>query len=466
MPYEPTGSAQDAVNADLDSRVEALASRVETLEAEEEQPVVDLTPRVEAVESSVTLLGSSLETLSTRQASDDSAQGVALAALATRVQNLETVGGSVGSAWPGYVSLRDPIFTGANDTERMRNALTVLAADTAGRRRVLILPPGTELAPGTSPFKAFSGLSIVGGIVPETEFSENCRVRITGAAPSGVFYLPTGDTRAFTIANIGFEGPGSSQICRFLVPPTAESGLPDGRLCYSLWHGLSFDNFTQVLNKRFLGFVWSGSGYCNNSTETPIITRGSDYSLWEGNKYFLDSPNLADDEYLLHIQSGNKVAIGSVFVTGDGPTPVRVSGGQMVRIHNLEMEAEGIPRKTAGAGYFQSGGNVVLDNAWFFRTMYNQASTGRGDNGVVHVAGGSLRMNNATFGEYNTTPEKPGGHTENHIYASGSSKVWAQTPLPWNMQDNSGTGGLNGARALQVAKAGTAQIFAANYTAL
>jgi hypothetical protein len=297
--------------------------------------------------------------------------------------------------------------------------------------------------------------------VPETEFSENCRVSVSGGAPNGVFDLPSGDTRAVTIANIGWEGPGSSQVCRF------QGNVDTGRLCYSLWHGLSFDNFTSVINKRFLGFVWSGSGYCNNSTETPITTRGSDYSLWEGNKYYLDSPNLPDTAYLLHIESGNKVSVGSVFVTGDGPTPVRVSGGQMVRIHNLEMEAEGIPRKTAGAGLFVSGGNVVCDNAWFFRTMYNPAGTGRGDNGVVHVEGkGTLRLGNATFGEYNTSPEKPGGHTENHIYAAGSAKVWANAPLPWNMQDGSGTGGLTNARALQVGKAGSGQILTANYTSI
>jgi hypothetical protein len=284
-----------------------------------------------------------------------------------------------------------------------------------------------------------------------------------------VFDMASGDTKDMTIANIGWEGPGSANVCHFM-------GVTDtGRICYSTWDKLSFDNFTTVLRKRLLGFVWSGPGYCNNSSDTPIETTGSDYHLWLGSEFFLDSPNLTDDKYLIHIKSGNKVTVGSVFVTGEGATPVRVSGGQMVRIVNLEMEAAAIPRQVNGAGLLVTGGNVVVDNAWFFRTMVNPTSAalvaaGRNDRGVVHVegAGTCVRLKHATFGEYNTdwSTERPAGYTENHIFAAGSSKVFVEAPLPWNMQANSGVGGTTGSRALQTGKANTGQILAASYTAL
>jgi hypothetical protein len=214
------------------------------------------------------------------------------------------------------------------------------------------------------------------------------------------------------------------------------------------------------MHQRLLGVTWTGMGYCNNSSDTPFRFSGSDYKLFMDG-FYLDSPNLDDTKYLLEIVSGNKAVIGSIFVTGDGPTPVRVSAGQMVRICNMEMEAEGVPRRTAGAGLFVAGGNVVVENAWFFRTMDNPSSTGRGDNGVIHQTGGVLRVMNASFGEYNNSET----HTENHVYSSGG-QTYLYAPLPWNLEANSGTGGTTNARALQTAKAGSGQIFLANHTAL
>lgn len=391
-----------------------------------------------------------------------------ITAVQSRVTALENApGGAAAGMWPGYLSVDQ--FAGADATAKFRAALAYAASASSGRIPAIVLPPGTVLAPGTSPFMLFNGAGVVGGIVPETEFSGRQRVTVSGAAPNGVFDHPN-DTRDIVIANIGWEGPGSSQICRFLADNA-------NRLCYSLFHGVSFDNFTSVLRKRFLGFDWTGTGYCNNSTETPFEFSGSDWKIWMDG-FYLDSPHLADDDYLLHVKSGNKAVIGSVFVTGDGPTPVRVSGGQMVRILNLEMEAEGAPRKTAGAGLFVSGGNVIVDNAWFFRTMSNPAATGRGDAGVIHAEGNGtlLRVKHATFGEYNTNPlapggplnvpERPGGYTENHVYAGGTAKVYLDVASPWNMQAHSGVGGHTNARPLQVQKAGSGQILTSAYTPL
>lgn len=383
------------------------------------------------------------------------AQRTQIASLNARVTNLEN------RPWPGYTSLNE--YAGADATARLRTALSVAAAASDGRKPTIVLPPGTVLAPGTTPFRMFNGASLVGGVLPETEFSLNARVTIAGAAPNGVFDIPEGDTRDMLIANIGWEGPGRSQICRFWGG--------SGRIAYSTFHGLSFDNFTSVLKSRLIGLFWSGPGYCNNSAETPFEFSGSDYKIWTDG-FFLDSPFLKDSDYLLHVKSGNKVLIGSVFVTGDGPTPVRVSGGQMVRLVNLEMEAEGVPRETAGAGLLVTGGNVVVDNAWFFRTMYDPASAdlvaaGRNDRGVVHVSGAGtvLRLNNASFGEYNTTPEKPGGHTENHVFADAGATVYANAPLPTNMQTAAGRGGISGARRFTYGKAPTGVVNLASYDA-
>lgn len=428
-----------------------------------------LAGRTTALESGLDIANSSLDAIATEVSTvsgrtdqaltDNTAQQAAIESLAVRLSTVEGNQAAAAAGWPGTVLLSS--FAGADSTAKLRAALTYVAAQSDGRKPAIILPPGTVLAPGSTPFMLFNGAAILGGTVPETEFSLNSRVQVTGAAPNGVFDHPN-DTRSVVIANIGWEGPGLSQVCRFMADGT-------NRLNYSLFSGVSFDNFTSVLRKRFLGFLWQGSGYCNNSAETPFEFSGSDYKVFMDG-YYLDSPNLADTDYLLHIKSGNKVTVGEVFVTGDGPTPVRVSGGQMVRLRGLETEAEGIPRKTAGASLFVSGGNVIVDNLWSFRTMVNPSATGRGDNGALHVegAGTLVRVKHATFGEYNNdfSTERPGGYTYNHVYAAGSSKVYLDVAQPWNMQANSGTGGTTNARALQVGKAGTAQVFASSYAAL
>lgn len=384
-----------------------------------------------------------------------------------RAANLE---GSSATGFPGYVLLSS--FSGANSTAKMRTALATLAAETSGQRRVLVIESGTTLAPGSTPFQLSNGICIVGGLIETTEFSYQARVTISGSAPNGVFQLKknsgvnpeTGGTnpssgtvtRGVVIANIAWEGPGAASTCDFFQRNFTE------QFAYSIFHGLSFDNFTSVLHQRFLGFGWSGFGYCNNSTDTPFRFSGSDWKVFTDG-YYLDSPNLTDDKYLIEVVSGNKAMIGSVFVTGDGPTPVRVTNGQMVRICNLEMEAEGVPRRTAGAGLLVTGGNVVVDNAWFFRTMTNPTSTalvsaGRTDNGVVHVTGGHVRLSNTTFGEYNVSET----HTENHISCTGG-RVISEHSLVWNLEGNSGLGAIS-ARALTMAKSGSGSIYTADTT--
>jgi hypothetical protein len=396
-----------------------------------------------------------------------------LAALAGRVTTLELGsgggGGGAATAWPGYVLLGD--FSGSDSTAKMRTALATLSAETAGTRRALIIPPGTVLAPGTTPFQLSNGIAIVGGVIPTTEFSYQSRVTISGSCPNGVFQLKknsatnpetgtanpsTGtQTRGVIFANIAWEGNSGAA---FLQENFTE------QLSYSLFHGCSWDNFSYVIHQRMLGVMLTGMGYCNNSTVTPFILSGSDYKFFMDG-YYLDSPNLADDQFLIEIRTGNKAVLGSVFVTGDGPTPVKVTAGQEVVINDMQMEAEGIPRRTAGAGLWVAGGNVTVKSAWFFRTMFNPSSAvlaaaGRTDNGVIHVTGGHLRLGAVTFGEYNTSET----HTENHISCTGGT-VLAEAPLVWNLEGASGTG-LPSLRALATARSGAGAISRSSYTAL
>lgn len=460
-----TGEALAALGTDLDAAeasvtvVEQKVNATQSFANGTSGRVDSLVTSVNAINLTATSAGSTADAAFSQAVTASSrvdAQQSAINGLTTR---LATIEGAQTSGWPGHVLVTS--FAGATTHKKMEAALAYVAAASDGRKPAIILPPGfnlSELPNPEEPLMIPSGAAIIGGVVPQTEFSPNARVTISGAAPNGYFGHGV-DARSITIANIGWEGPGKSQVCRFMAE--------ENKLCYSLFSGVSFDNFTSVLRKRFLGFLWEGMGYTNNCSETPFEFSGSDYKVFMSG-YYLDSPHLKDTDYLLHIKSGNKVTVGEMFITGDGPTPVRVSAGQMVRLRGLEMEAEGVPRKTAGAGLLVTGGNVIVDNAWFFRTMDNP--TALGHQGVIHVQGSGtlVRVKNATFGEYSTnhTTEKPGGYTENHVYAAGSARVYLDCCMVVNMQNASAAGGYAGARPLQVAKTGTAQIHQSTYAAV
>lgn len=379
-----------------------------------------------------------------------------------RAGNLE---GSSSTGFPGYALLSS--FAGADSTAKMRTAMATLAAETSGSRRVLVIEPGTVLAPGSTPFQLSNGIAIVGGVIPTTEFSYQARVTISGACPNGVFQLkknsainpengstnPSSGTRTqgVVIANIGWE-TSSANTTHFFEKNFTEI------LAYSTFHGVSFDGFTTVLHALMLGVIWTGTGYCNNSTDTPFRFAGSDWKLFMDG-FYLDSPNLTDDKFLIDVTSGTKCTIGPIFITGDGPTPVRVVSGWHLRLVNIEMEAQGIPRRTAGAGLLVTGGNVIVESAWFFRSMDNPTSAAllaasRTDNGVVHVTGGHVRLVNCTFGEANNTET----HTENHISCTGG-RVVSEHSMVWNTDSQAIS-----ARALTMAKSGSGSIHTADVT--
>src|SRR5690606_28161827 len=64
------------------------------------------------------------------------------------------------SELPGLVLMSD--YPGADDTARMRAALSAVAAMSPGRRPAILVPPGTMWNTGTSPFQLFDGCQIIG----------------------------------------------------------------------------------------------------------------------------------------------------------------------------------------------------------------------------------------------------------------------------------------------------------------
>lgn len=364
--------------------------------------------------------------------------GTAAAAAVTAALVRPAPAAAAATELPGVVLMSD--YAGADDTEKMRNALTAVAATSQGRRPAIMVPPGTTWATGTSPFQLFDGCQIVGGLAPETEFSYGSRVTCSGSA---VFRLKQGSnarTQGVVIRNLGFEGTASTDW----FEQVADGGAGP-ILAYSILDGISVDGFRTAFVGRMLGVQWTGQFYCNNATTTPFRLWGSDNKLWTDGGY-LDSPNLADTHYLLVAEHLSKTEIGPVFITGDGPTPFRMNNGHHVRLRNLEFEAQGVPRPTAGAGIWHAGGIAAYDNPWLYKLMNNPASPARG---AVHVSGGVCLLNQPVFAEDGTAA------TYAHVYCS-AGEVHLTDPISWNH-----TAGASGrpARTLKYVKEGTGRIF-------
>lgn len=297
---------------------------------------------------------------------------------------------------PGSVSIRD--FAGSNDAQRMEAALGYVAAQT--QKPAVHLPPGTQLdlaqrsvEPG-QPYRLFDGLTVAGTPWLEREFGTKNEVVVSGA-PSVFRLLPGSDSRTVDVSFIGISWRAGAEGVDFIESVTDLRSGP--YLAYSTIRDCGFNLFRRVHWGRHLGVRISGEFYCNNSTETPLYLSGSD------NRYFtdggfLDSPRMQDDAYLLRFGSMSKTYVGPVFITGDGPTPIRVDGGRHIVFNNVQAEAQGQPRATAGAGIYITGGLVTLRDVWVYNVMANPSATGRDDQGMIHVTGGDVLIDGAVFG--------------------------------------------------------------------
>jgi len=322
-------------------------------------------------------------------------------------------GGSGGVSEPGILWVED--MPGADFTAKFRAAVTAATSVVWTVRPVIRW--NTEvvqtLAVGATPIDLEDGIIISGGPINQSEFASSSHAQLTCSATQGVFRLKQGasvQTRDVVLHNISFQLANSSTDLFQQVTDGATGPI----LSYSHFHGISINGGKTHFVGRMLGCHWTGRGYSNNAYDTPFRFWGSDNHLWT-NGFFLDSPNLADTEYLAIFENMTKSTVGIPYITGDGATPVRVNGGRDLRFVRAILEGQNSdvsPRPTPGADLWVAGGLVTLDSPWFFRAMQDPAATGRGDLGVIHQTGGDLTVISPTFAEN-------AGETHNHIYSAG-----------------------------------------------
>jgi hypothetical protein len=316
----------------------------------------------------------------------------------------------VASPAPGgqVVQLRD--FPGGDDRTRLVAAIAFATAQPIPP--TIMLPADTRIDVSAGPITLRNGVRLRGGWTGAREFLRT--VTVTGKGP--MFQLQQGNgvlTRDVTIEGIAFNG---SRSVDFLEPENLGRGPI---LAYSRIRDVAFNGFHTVMWGRMLGVIVDGDSYTNNSVATPWYLSGSDNSLWSGGG-FVDSPNLADTDYLVRFGHMSKTYVGPVFVTGDGPTPVRVDGGRDLVLSGVKAESQGIPRRTAGAGILVTGGLVTLRDVWVYGVLNHASGPGhRGDRGMITVLGGDVLIDGPVFG----APDAGPADGAPVVFAGGRSHV-------------------------------------------
>jgi Major tropism determinant N-terminal domain len=322
--------------------------------------------------------------------------------------------------------------TGADFTAKFRAGVTAHLADPGSILRWDASSTQT-ISLGSTPITIDDGFCLSPGGVSQAEFTPTGQAVLGCTATAGVFQLQQGSsarTRNVRLTNTLFSLSSGTDLFQQVT-----DGATGPILEYSSFEGISVNGGRSVFYGRMLGCRWLGKCYVNNTTDTPFRLWGSDNFLWTDG-LFLDSPNLADTEYLMICENLSKTVIGFPFITGDGPTPVRVNAGRLITFVQAYLEGQdtdSAPRPMAGAALWVAGGAVTLTNPWFFRAMQDPSETGRGDNGTVHVTGGLLTLHTPMFAENGTA------ETHNHIYASGGTVRVVGPPNVHNYEGSSTT---------------------------
>src|SRR6266508_470332 len=106
-------------------------------------------------------------------------------ALALPLAGAAPASGALGTAYVGQERVNVLSYPGASAGEKFRAALA--AYPTPGPGPALVIPPGTTLDAGASPFVVPPHVALIGAEGVETEFGRNCPVnlRATGGRAVG-----------------------------------------------------------------------------------------------------------------------------------------------------------------------------------------------------------------------------------------------------------------------------------------
>lgn len=305
--------------------------------------------------------------------------------------------GPQGPPGPAYVGqTRRSIMDHAGDTPGAKFRAALAEHPTTGAGPALVIPPGTVLDAGATPFTIPPHVSIVGGEGVETEFGRNCPVQLRATGGTAVFKTaPKGTnhngTKGWSMSRLAFLGTGREDV--FAENPADSSG---SYMAYSTLDNVCISGFRRVYAGPMLGVTIKGVTYWNNFADVPLTAGGSDNHLFTDGA-FIDMGGLLsyDDRAklpaILNLGAMSNTDIGAVYATGSPTTAMRLDGGSGGNTtHGIVIEGRNGTgtNPAAGALIRLRGGASHHHSRSFSYAMQNPAATGRDDQAYIDVRGG------------------------------------------------------------------------------
>lgn len=292
-------------------------------------------------------------------------------------------------------------FAGANDQEKLNNALIYAAAQTY-RPAIQFLSKSYTF----SPIHTFDGLRLIGAPGGSSQADRagtpggaSTRISCTG---SGAWLIPTEGSvsgRVYDVSVQGIAFTGNSNLA-WLADPTVS-------LWYCNFRDLTFSSFKTVLgtqaNKLLItGCVFDGFWQINNSYDGAITVGGSDCIMFSDGIMLDSAPAyVGSNQYHFRAQYLAKSSIGGagvVYITCAGDWGgLQITGNNTdgpLFVSNIVAEGRNAATPAQVGCIRQDSGWTYIDNVW---ASFSQAYP-------IQMNGGLMVIDQGAYAPCNTSP--------------------------------------------------------------
>ncbi len=309
------------------------------------------------------------------------------------------------SGEPGVVEFDS--FSGANDDAKFTAALEYAAAQS---RIPWIRFPARQVNLNQGGRTPFTGMKLVGpgpGGSSAKNYevgggvNVNHRVNLQSGITTGnsALFVHTGNIYAVTVADLNFTSNNNAQFWH----------QPSGTIYSAEFRSLNFFGMRHVFGTpsakalmtavSFTGF-WGCVSY-DSSTGTPQFhIGGSDCSFWMGGWLNIGSPTAGNGGYTIRFDGLSKTNVGYIYCTArTGDLGVRCTGNSAgLCFFGGAYEGMNANDPCYGNVIRVEGGTVRFRDPWIAYGMTDPTANGDNSQGMIHVTGGQVLIDGATYG--------------------------------------------------------------------
>ncbi len=309
-----------------------------------------------------------------------------------------------GGASGGVVQLDD--FAGANDDAKFTAALNYAASQS---RIPWIQFPARQVNLNQGGRVPFTGMKLVGpgpGASSAKNYevsggaNVNHRINLQAGITTGnnALFVHTGNIYAVTVADLNFTSNNNAQFWH----------QPSGTIYSAEFRSLNFYGMRHVFgtpSQKALMTAVSFTGFwgCNSYDATVGMPQfhigGSDCSFWMGGWINIGSATVGNGGYIMRFDTLGKTNIGYIYCTArNGDLGIRCSGNSPgLCFFGGSYEGQNADDPCYGNVIRVEGGTVRFRDPWIAFGMTNPTANGGNSQGMIHVTGGQVLIDGATY---------------------------------------------------------------------